>query len=143
MKTHSGMPAAMGLILIATAMLSGDPAGAASTDVPELLTQEQLASSVANPKSFAALIAPASADDVVAMLIQVMQYLDEQEIGLDAKRAIVVKLFDVVRQTKGAVAPGVISRVRGKVNPRLLPVVRRGGDGGGGDIPPAPLYPGQ
>lgn len=108
-----------------------------------LLTDEQVGEIAKDPEKLAVFIEDATADQVVEMLIRVITYLDGYEMALVAKRAVVEQLFEVTRNTKGAAAPGIIARVRGRVNPRLLPVIRRGAEGGAEAAPAAPLYPGQ
>ena len=116
---------------------------AAEEEPLPLLTDEQVREVAKDPEKLAVFIEDATADQVVDVLVRIITHIDSQEMALVAKRAVVEQLFEVTRNTLGAAAPGIIARVRGRVNPRLLPVIRRGSEGSVATAPAAPLYPGQ
>lgn len=108
-----------------------------------LATAEQIAQVAENPAKLGALVKSLSDDKAVELMIKVIEKVDTLPIGPEAKKNRVAVLFSRLIDEKGAVRGNeIIARIVKKVNPRLLPVIRFGGNNSPATIPPpmAPTY---
>ena len=106
-------------------------------------TDEQVAEIAENPELLRNFIDTASVDQSADLLVRVLSKLETLDTTWSAKQAATGEFFSIVYETKGAQAEDIVARVRKKVNPRLLPVIRVG-DGVGPAVPPnLPRYPRQ
>ena len=126
--------------------------GAAATRAEESKfvppTDEQIAAAAKDPTHLKALIQYASADETVDVVVKVIKHLEKLDLDWKVKRARVAALFDVVHEVKRGVVQTIIARISNKVNPKLLPVIKRGSVSHSfAPLPPlppeAPEYPGQ
>jgi hypothetical protein len=98
------------------------------------------------PEGIDAIVSAANEDQAAMVIIQVISIMQAEKMDpADIQQAVAV-MFQKTAEVRGAqFGSAVVSLVRKKVNPRLLPVIRTGGGSPPPPPPPgpSPRYPNQ
>ena len=104
----------------------------------------QLKELISNPDGIEAFLASSSEDQAAMIIIQVISLMQAEKMEPAAIQNAVAVMFQKTAEVKGAeFGSAVVSLVRKKVNPRLLPIIRTGSGAPPPPPGPSPRYPNQ
>jgi hypothetical protein len=111
-------------VVFSALLLGGSIATAEEAYAPP--TAEQVNAIAKDPALLKGFIEKASVEQTADLVVRVMAAIEASDATAAGKQAAVGRVFNVVYDVKGEEADEIIARVRKKVNPRLLPIIRSG-----------------